>query len=110
MGFPTANIHVKESEKLLPSDGVYAVFVYVDADSECKHVGMLNIGYRPTVNNGSERSIEVHILDFEGDLYGKALCVEFVERLRDERTFDTLDALMVQLEADKERVIKLKDL
>jgi riboflavin kinase/FMN adenylyltransferase len=52
----------------------------------------------------------VHILDFEGDLYGKALCVEFVERLRDERTFDTLDALMVQLEADKERVIKLKDL
>lgn len=110
MGFPTANIHVKEIEKLLPSDGVYAVFVYVDADSECKHVGMLNIGYRPTVNNGSERSIEVHILDFEGDLYGKALCVEFVERLRDERTFDTLDALMVQLEADKERVIKLKDL
>ena len=71
---------------------------------------MLNIGHRPTVNNGSERSIEVHILDFEGDLYGKSLCVEFVERLRDERTFDNLDALMAQLEADKERVSGLKSL
>lgn len=108
MGFPTANIHVKECEKMLPADGVYAVFVHVDADSECKHVGMLNIGHRPTVNNGSERSIEVHILDFEGNLYGKSLCVEFVERLRDERTFDSLDALMAQLEADKAKVSMLK--
>ena len=108
MGFPTANIHVKEGEKMLPADGVYAVFVRIDADGESKHVGMLNIGHRPTVNNGSERSIEVHILDFEGDLYGKSLCVEFVERLREERTFDSLDALMAQLESDKERVSRLK--
>ena len=110
MGFPTANIHVKECEKMLPANGVYAVFVHVDANGGGKHVGMLNIGHRPTVNNGSERSIEVHILDFEGDLYGKSLCVEFVERLRDERTFDNLDALMAQLEADKERVSVLKNL
>lgn len=108
MGFPTANIHVKEGEKMLPADGVYAVFVRIDADGESKHVGMLNIGHRPTVNNGRERSIEVHILDFEGDLYGKSLCVEFVERLREERTFDSLDALMAQLESDKERVSRLK--
>ena len=110
MGFPTANIHVKECEKMLPANGVYAVFVHVDANGGGNHVGMLNIGHRPTVNNGSERSIEVHILDFEGDLYGKSLCVEFVERLRDERTFDNLDALMAQLEADKERVSGLKNL
>lgn len=110
MGFPTANIHVKECEKMLPANGVYAVFVHVEANGGGNHVGMLNIGHRPTVNNGSERSIEVHILDFEGDLYGKSLCVEFVERLRDERTFDNLDALMAQLEADKERVSVLKNL
>lgn len=110
MGFPTANIHVKECEKMLPANGVYAVFVHVEANGGGNHVGMLNIGHRPTVNNGSERSIEVHILDFEGDLYGKSLCVEFVERLRDERTFDNLDALMAQLEADKERVSGLKNL
>ena len=110
MGFPTANIHVKECEKMLPANGVYAVFVHVEANGGGNHVGMLNIGHRPTVNNGSERSIEVHILDFEGDLYGKSLCVEFVERLRDERTFDNLDALMAQLEADKERVSGLKSL
>ena len=110
MGFPTANIHVKECEKMLPANGVYAVFVHVDANGGGNHVGMLNIGHRPTVNNGSERSIEVHILDFEGDLYGKSLCVEFVERLRDERTFDNLDALMAQLQADKERVSGLKNL
>ena len=110
MGFPTANIHVKECEKMLPANGVYAVFVHVEANGGGNHVGMLNIGHRPTVNNGSERSIEVHILDFEGDLYGKSLCVEFVERLRDERTFDNLDALMAQLQADKERVSGLKNL
>lgn len=110
MGFPTANIHVKECEKMLPANGVYAVFVHVEANGGGNHVGMLNIGHRPTVNNGSERSIEVYILDFEGDLYGKSLCVEFVERLRDERTFDNLDALMAQLQADKERVSGLKNL
>ena len=69
---------------------------------------MLNIGHRPTVNNGEERSIEVHILDFEGDLYGQSLCVEFVEHLRNEQTFESLEALMAQLEADKERVRQLK--
>ena len=68
---------------------------------------MLNIGHRPTVNNGEERSIEVHILDFEGNLYGQSLCVEFVKRLRDEQTFDSLEALIMQLEADKEKVREL---
>lgn len=69
---------------------------------------MLNIGHRPTVNNGEERSIEVHILDFEGDLYGQVLRIEFVERLRDEQTFDGLDALMGQLRGDEQRVRKIE--
>ena len=108
IGFPTANIGNTDN-KLLPADGVYAVRVNgVPGESRFSKLGMLNIGHRPTVNNGEERSIEVHILDFEGDLYGQSLCVEFVERLRDEQTFGNLEALMEQLEADKERVRQLK--
>ena len=70
-------------------------------------MGMLNIGHRPTVNNGTERSIEVHILDFEGNLYGQTLCIEFVERLREERSFASLDELMAQLIADRECVRRI---
>ena len=107
IGFPTANIGNTDN-KLLPADGVYAVRVNcIPEDSQFSKLGMLNIGHRPTVNNGEERSIEVHILDFEGDLYGQSLCVEFVERLRDEQTFGNLEALMAQLEADKEKVRQL---
>ena len=68
---------------------------------------MLNIGYRPTLNNGKERSIEVHILDFEGDLYGKDITVEFVCRLRDERTFANTEELTGQLMRDREQVSEL---
>ena len=107
IGFPTANIGNTDN-KLLPADGVYAVRVNcIPEDSQFSKLGMLNIGHRPTVNNGEERSIEVHILDFEGDLYGQSLCVEFVKRIRDEQTFGNLEALMAQLEADKEKVRQL---
>ena len=67
-------------------------------------MGMLNIGYRPTLNNGQERSVEVHILDFAGSLYGKAITVEFAHRLREERIFASLNELTEQLKRDKERV------
>lgn len=121
MGFPTANIRPLDTDKLIPADGVYAVYVNVDdndnedAQSAKRTAhgswlkGMLNIGYRPTLNNGQERSIEVHILDFEGDLYGKEIMVEFVHRLREERTFASLDELTEQLEKDKARVKELLD-
>lgn len=102
IGFPTANIGIEGGEKLLPADGVYAVLVTDNDGSQL--AGMLNIGHRPTVNNGAERSIEVHILDFEGDLYGKSLCIEFVERLREERSFASLDELTAQLAADRKKV------
>ena len=121
IGFPTANISVEECGKLIPADGVYAVRVRVNVDDNenvdensrlithnSQLIGMLNIGHRPTVNNGTGRSIEVHIIGFEGDLYGQSLCIEFVERLRDERSFNSLDELTAQLEADRRRVVKLK--
>ena len=114
IGFPTANISVEGSDKLVPADGVYAVKVMVDTSVNCQqttvnslwptYAGMLNIGHRPTVANGTERSIEVHIIDFEGDLYGRSLCIEFVEHLRDERSFANLDELIAQLNTDKEQV------
>lgn len=107
IGFPTANIQVNDAAKLLPADGVYVVKVYCH-NCQSGYMGMLNIGHRPTVNNGKERSIEVHILDFEGDLYGQVLRIEFVERLRDEQTFDGLDALMRQLRDDEQRVREIE--
>ena len=126
MGFPTANIQVTDAYKLLPADGVYAVKVdFVNNDNEngnyhgdgnncqlpivnCQlGMGMLNIGHRPTVNNGEERSIEVHILDFDGDLYGMTLQIEFLDRLREERHFESIDELIAQLEMDKLRVREL---
>ena len=112
MGFPTANISVEGGEKLLPADGVYAVRCQQTTDNGQQTtdgwwMGMLNIGHRPTVNNGTERSIEVHILDFEGNLYGQTLCIEFVERLREERSFASLDELMAQLIADRECVRRI---
>ena len=100
-----------DTAKLVPADGVYAVYVnVVDSKSSkinAQQVGMLNIGYRPTLNNGQERSIEVHILDFEGDLYGRTVMVEFAHYLRGERTFANIEELTEQLQKDKERVKQL---
>jgi riboflavin kinase/FMN adenylyltransferase len=151
MGFPTANIRIDNGQqttdeevdcKLIPADGVYAVWVKIDDnvnDNENRHPednfqfsifkvrasehdvsaltnrsasvaelktksnsqfkkGMLNIGYRPTLNNGQERSIEVHILDFEGDLYGKELTLQFYRFLRPEQKFPSLDALKEEIQ------------
>lgn len=115
MGFPTANICPLSADKLIPANGVYAVYVNIEqqtcspngdksqSPTKFKMKGMLNIGYRPTLNNGQERSIEVHILDFEDNLYGKTITLEFVHRLRDERTFANLDELTAQLNKDKIR-------
>jgi FAD synthase len=75
IGFPTANLRVDFPNKLIPSIGVYAVRVHV-AGQQWK--GMLSIGYRPTLNNGNDLSIEVHILDFEGDIYNQKMRLEFI--------------------------------
>lgn len=105
IGFPTANIDPQESYKLVPKDGVYAVKVDVDEQS---YLGMLNIGLRPTVNNQLDnRSIEVHILDFDKDIYYKNITIHFYQRIRNEQFFASLDELKAQLAKDKIEVASL---
>ena len=97
IGFPTANLDLRESNKLIPSDGVYAVRVEVKG---CLYAGMLNIGYRPTLDNGSKKSIEVHILRFDEDIYDEKIRLYFVSRIRSEMKFSRLDELIAQLKRD----------
>ena len=104
IGFPTANLRVDFPYKLIPSIGVYAVRVQV-AGQQWK--GMLSIGYRPTINNGNDLSIEVHILDFQGDIYNQKMRLEFIEFLRPEVKFDSIDELIAQMHKDKEETIKV---
>ena len=99
LGFPTANLQPDE-EKLIPAHGAYAVWVVL-ADGS-RQAGMLNIGNRPTIGNGETVSVEVNLMDYEGDLYGQRLTVEFVSRLRDERRFASRNELMAQLAQDAE--------
>ena len=104
IGFPTANLRVDFPNKLIPSIGVYAVCVYVNGG---KYKGMLNIGYRPTINNGTDLSIEVHILDFQGDIYHQKMRIEFIDFLRPEMKFNSVDELVLQMQKDKEYTIQV---
>lgn len=104
IGFPTANLRVENPEKAIPADGVYAVWVEWDGK---RYKGMLNIGYRPTIGNGPERSIEVHILHFNGDIYDRSLQISFVKRIRPELKFDGIDALIAHLHRDAEETEKI---
>lgn len=93
IGFPTANIEVCR-EKLVPKEGVYAVMV------NASHKGILNIGTRPTLDNGNDRTIEVHLIGYTGNLYGEKLTIQFIRRIRDEHKFDSLDKLKAQIKKD----------
>ena len=97
LGYPTANLDVDDPCKLIPARGVYAVRVDVDNHT---YGGMLNIGCRPTLDNGANRTIEVHIFDFDADIYHHPLRLTFVQRIRPERKFDSLDSLAAQLHRD----------
>lgn len=97
IGFPTANIAVAETYKLIPQNGVYVV--KADYDQVTVH-GMMNIGYNPTVN-GKSKSMEVHFFDFKEDLYGKTIQIQFLKKIRDEHKFDSVALLREQLEKDK---------
>lgn len=101
IGFPTANIFIKEEYKLIPKNGVYVVRSYI---GNSLFYGMMNIGTNPTVD-GSEQSIEIHFFDFDQDLYGKKLKIELLERLRYERKFDSLENLSAQLKIDKKNAL-----
>ncbi|OKL39634.1 bifunctional riboflavin kinase/FAD synthetase [Pontibacter flavimaris] len=103
IGFPTANLALPPAHKLIPGNGVYAVWASIGNE---RHPAMMNIGFRPTVE-GKKLTLEVHLLDFSGDLYGKTITVQFMEQLRKERKFESLDALKAQLEKDKQATREL---
>jgi riboflavin kinase / FMN adenylyltransferase len=103
IGFPTANIEISQAYKLIPKNGAYAI----KATHESNHYqGMLNIGNRPTVN-GKDKTIEVHLFDFDNDIYGEVLKIEFLHFLRAEEKFDSINALQKQLEKDKADTLSL---
>ncbi|HSY61574.1 MAG TPA: bifunctional riboflavin kinase/FAD synthetase [Cytophaga sp.] len=98
IGFPTANIFIEDQDKLIPKNGVYAVYAYIEGE---RYKGMLNIGVRPTINNDKRRTIEVHIFDFNEDIYGKTVRLELLAFMRNEAKFEGLDALIIQLKKDE---------
>ena len=97
LGYPTANLRPDHPDKLIPANGVYAVRVETEGRT---YGGMLNIGRRPTLDNGDDRSIEVHIFDFDRDIYHEPLRLSFIRRIREERKFDSVDQLTEQLHRD----------
>jgi riboflavin kinase/FMN adenylyltransferase len=99
--FPTANIQASDPHKIIPAYGVYAVYVNVEGK---RYQGMMNIGTRPTISNADHRSIEVHIIDFEGNLYNKTIEIEFIQKIREEQKFRSVEELKSQLEKDKQTV------
>jgi riboflavin kinase / FMN adenylyltransferase len=98
IGYPTANLAISDPDKLIPAIGVYAVRVKWNSST---YKGMLNIGHRPTLENGNNISIEVHILDFKEDIYTQVLEVDFICKIRDEKKFKDIDELKEQLQNDK---------
>ena len=101
LGFPTANLKVVDRHKLIPANGVYSVKVLFQGAA---YKGMLNIGIRPTID-GEEKTIEVHIIGFDTDIYGEEISLVFEKWIRDEQKFESLDALKIQLEKDKQFVL-----
>ena len=102
LGYPTANIDVESSMKLIPSTGVYAVNVLLENGTIFE--GMMNIGVRPTVTDDNDKSIEVNLFDFNGDLYGKRITVQLLSRFRDEMKFDSIIDLKEQLNKDESSI------
>ena len=99
--FPTANLELDDSLKIIPKNGVYKVDVL--HNNEC-YGAMMNIGINPTIG-GQQKKLEVHIFDFDGDLYQETIEVFFSKRIRDEKQFDSLDQLKNQLQKDKHLIL-----
>ncbi|MES2310845.1 MAG: bifunctional riboflavin kinase/FAD synthetase [Pseudomonadota bacterium] len=104
LGYPTANIHLQQ--RISPVHGIFAVKVGL-GECECSWPGVASLGVRPTVNQVAQPLLEVHLFDFDGDLYGQRMAVEFVAKLRDEQKFDGLDALKAQMALDSRKAREL---
>ena len=102
IGFPTANVKINEREKILPKNGVYAVKVNYN---EMTNLAMMNIGTNPTFS-GNYISNEVHLINWDGNLYKKEIEIFFIERIRDEKKFNSIQDLSIQLQNDKNYVLK----
>ncbi|MGZ3867149.1 MAG: riboflavin kinase, partial [Bacteroidia bacterium] len=102
LGYPTANIEVADSSKLIPQIGVYAVTTIVDKK---RYKGMMSIGFNPTTDTDNKVKIEVNIFNFDSEIYGKDIAVYFHKRLRSEEKFRSLDELKDQLKEDKKNAL-----
>lgn len=98
IGFPTANITVLDKDKIIPNEGAYAVYVYLNGN---RHKGMLNIGNNPTISNENQTTIEVNIFDFDTDIYNQEITIEFATKLREVTKFNSIEELKTQLNKDK---------
>ena len=98
ISFPTANLFIDSQHKIIPPKGVYLVSIF---HHQNQYYGMMNIGTRPTLN-GDKQTIEVHIFEFNKNIYGRSLTIHFIEKIRDEQKFESFDALKKQLIKDKE--------
>ena len=105
LGFPTANLQLASNRKMIPQDGIYFARVNVDATA---YSCMVSIGVRPTFFTHGHRTIEAHLLDFEGDLYGKTLSLQFLKWLREERKFAGAEQLIEQMNKDREESRRLE--
>lgn len=111
LGFPTANIQVNDEFKLIPKTGIFAVRVHHTHATDTgkasdTYKGMLSIGYNPTFD-GKEQTIEVNILDFDKDIYGDSITIEFIDYIRDEKKFDSVDALISEIKNDEQVTRKI---
>ncbi|MFK7949054.1 MAG: bifunctional riboflavin kinase/FAD synthetase [Saprospiraceae bacterium] len=106
IGYPTANLEVERQNKIIPKAGIYAVHVH---HNNQKYKGMLYIGHRPTLN-GQSQSIEVNLFDFDGNLYGQTLYIEFIKKVREDAKFDSLEELKQQITIDKQNTLKILSL
>ena len=102
LNFPTVNLHIEETYKLIPKTGVYVVKTQLENNTV---FGIMNIGYRPTID-GKNQTIEIHLLDFNADLYGKKMQIEILKRLREEQKFDSVEHLTEQIQEDEKAARK----
>lgn len=100
IGTPTANIKLNSNEKIIPLDGVYAVVCQI---KDANYKGIMNIGFKPTVDEGQKRTVEIHLFDYEKDIYGQDLRTKVIERIRDEVKFNSLKELKSQILKDNEK-------
>ena len=104
LGFPTANLEMDDSEKIIPKSGVYAVRVKVGSKW---YDGVMNIGVKPTVSDENKVSYEVYILNFSGEIYGELVKVDFIAYIREEKRFDSLEELVSQIKTDEKTAVSI---